>query len=87
MDKELFLHCRGCNDLFDFLIDIDSYDYKKFKLEWLFTLSFNAHKKLSEYDRARNNIKRLIEDNLSDFKLDNRQKEQLLKIYLNYYNR
>lgn len=87
LDKELFLHCRGCNDLFDFLIDIDSYDYKKFKLEWLFTLSFNAHKKLSEYDRARNNIKRLIEDNLSDFKLDNRQKEQLLKIYLNYYNR
>ena len=87
LDKELFLHCRGCNDLFDFLIDIDSYDYNKFKLEWLFTLSFNAHKKLSEYDRARNNIKRLIEDNLSDFKLDNRQKEQLLKIYLNYYNR
>lgn len=87
LDKKLFLHCRGYNDLFDFLVDIDSYDYKKFKIEWLFTLSFNAHKKLSEYDRARNNIKRLIEDNLSDFKLDNRQKEQLLKIYLNYYNR
>lgn len=87
LDKKLFLHCRGYNDLFDFLVDIDDYDYKKFKIEWLFTLSFNAHKKLSEYDRARNNIKRLIEDNLSDFKLDNRQKEQLLKIYLNYYNR
>ena len=87
LDKKLFLHCRGYNDLFDFLVDIDSYDYKKFKIEWLFTLSFNAHKKLSEYDRARNNIKRLIEDNLSDFKLDNSQKEQLLKIYLNYYNR
>ena len=87
LDKELFLHCRDYNDLFDFLVGIDDYDYKKFKLEWLFNLSFNAHEKLSEYDRARNNIKRLIEDNLSDFKLDNRQKEQLLKIYLNYYNR
>lgn len=87
MDKELFLHCRGYNDLFDFLIDIECYDYKKFKIEWLFNLSFNAHEKLSKYDCARNNIKRLIENNLSDFKLDNSQKEQLLKIYLNYYNR
>ena len=87
LDKKLFLHCRGYNDLFDFLINIDRYDYKNFKLEWLFTLSFNVHKKISEYDMARNNIKRLIEDNLSDFKLDDRQKEQLLKIYLNYYNR
>lgn len=87
VDKELFLHCRGYNDLFDFLIDIECYDYKKFKIEWLFNLSFNAHEKLSKYDCARNNIKRLIENNLSDFKLDNSQKEQLLKIYLNYYNR
>lgn len=81
LDKKLFLHCRGYNDLCDFLIDIDDYDYKKFKLEWLFTLSFNLHKKLSEYKIARNNIKKLIEDNLSDFKLDSKQKEQLLKIY------
>lgn len=87
LDKNLFLHCIGYNDLFDFIVDIDNYDYKKFKIEWLFTLSFNVHKKLSECDRAKSNIKILIEDNLSDFKLDNRQKEQLLKIYLNYYNR
>ena len=83
MDKEVCLHCRGYNDLFD----LDDYDYKKFKIEWLFNLSFNAHEKLSKYDCARNNIKRLIENNLSDFKLDYRQKEQLLKLYLNYYNR
>lgn len=87
LDKKLFLHCRGYNDLFDFLIDIDGYDYKKFNLEWLFTLSFNLHKKLSEYKIARNNIKKLMEDNLSDFKLDSKQKEQLIKIYLEYYNR
>lgn len=86
LNKELFLHCRGYNNLFDFLIDVDNYDYKKFKLEWLFTLSFNIHKKLSEYDGAKNNIKKLIEDNLSDFKLDSRQKEVLLNIYLKYYN-
>lgn len=87
LDKALFIHCIGYNDLFDFLINIDGYDYKKFKLEWLFTLSFNGHKKLSQNDVARNNIKRLIEDNLSDFKLDSKEKEQLLKIYLEYYNR
>lgn len=87
LNKDLFLHCKGYNDLFDFLVDIDGYDYKKFKLDWIFTISFKAHNKLSEYGKARDNIKRLIEDNLRDFKLVNEQKEKLLKIYLNYYNR
>lgn len=87
LNKDLFLHCKGYNDLFDFLVDIDGYDYKEFKLDWIFTISFKAHNKLSEYGKARDNIKRLIEDNLRDFKLVNEQKEKLLKIYLNYYNR
>lgn len=86
--KKRFKTFLGLNDKFDFFIDLENFDFDKFKIEWL--IEFNvieAHKNISKVERAKLYIKALIEEYLLEDTFDERQKKWFIKLYIEIYSK
>ncbi|MFJ7407161.1 MULTISPECIES: SIR2 family protein [unclassified Lysinibacillus] len=82
INPALFSKYKGLNDKFDLFIDINNFDFEKFKFEWISEFSDRIHEKISKVSVARDVIKEkfkklIMEGNIS--------KESKI-IYFKYYD-
>lgn len=78
---------HGISKEFDFFTDMDSFDYEKFDPSWLNKFNLvEAHRNISNNNKAKTYIKELIEQYLKMPNFDFNQKKWLLRLYLDVYN-
>lgn len=87
IDASGFEVYKGISDEFDFFIDMEAFDYSKFDIKWLMRFNIlETHTNIAKNSKAKEFIKNMLEENLRKDELDSKQKEWLLKIYLDVYN-
>lgn len=77
----------GRSDEFDFFSDMDTFEYEKFDPSWLNKFNvIEAHRNISNNEKAKVHIKELLEKFLKKPDFDFNQKKWLLRLYLEVYN-
>ena len=88
IDASGFEIYKGISNEFDFFIDMENFDYSKFDLKWLMRFNIiETHTNIAKNIKAREYIKSLLEENLRKDELDSKQKEWLMRIYMDVYNK
>ena len=82
VSPDLFLKFKGENKIFDLFIDIDNFDYDKFKIDWIFRFSLSLHEEISKNKEAKKAIKRKLKRKI----INERVNKDLKEIFFEYYN-
>ncbi|MGM0411535.1 MAG: hypothetical protein ACQEQF_12340, partial [Bacillota bacterium] len=82
ISPELFFEFKTENEIFNFLINIEDYDYSEFKIEWIEDFKDSLHKKISKNDKA----KKIIKEKLKKKVINENVNKNLKKIFFNYYD-
>ena len=88
LNKPDFEEFLGVCPLFDFLLEQENFDFRKFEVSWLFTF-YRINKKLlasmAENDVVRKNIREIIAATLKITKIDAKDKHRLQEILVDYF--
>ena len=81
VSPDIFYKFKGENDIFDFFINIDNYDYNKFKVDWVEEITISLHKKISKNEKAKEIIKKKLKDKIINEPVDKELKELFFEYY------
>lgn len=85
LDKEQFIEFMGYNNLFDFFINPDIFDFKNFQILWL--LRFTKYEKniMSRNEILKTKIAKIIVESLKENKFDDDSVKELNKALVDYF--
>jgi hypothetical protein len=71
---------------FEFLLNLDEFDYSKFNTRWLFHYTNYGHSLICKNQKAKLSIRNILKEHLKKENFDKKQEKIFLKLYLEIYD-